>query len=117
MAHEEEILAGWTATASPLLKQWVKQESLASIQRLNGIQALVDECLGVLEEGLFNALFERLTGTSAAPLQAIRGYEPGSGRPTSSKTRSRLSRRSFLAFNVLSASASRCMLSGCRLFA
>ena len=66
MAHEEEILAGWTATASPLLKQWVKQESLASIQRLNGIQALVDECLGVLEEGLFNAVFERLNEAAAA---------------------------------------------------
>lgn len=60
MAHEEEVVSGWLETASPVLKQWVMAEALESIQRLNGIQALVDECLGVLEEALFNAVFERL---------------------------------------------------------
>jgi len=40
--------------------KWVEVEPLESIQRLNGIQSLVDECLGVLEETLFNAVFERL---------------------------------------------------------
>jgi len=47
------------------LKQWAQQEPLESIQRLNGIQALVDECLGVLEGVLFNAVFERLRERAA----------------------------------------------------
>lgn len=65
MAHEEEVLAGWIETASPLLMQWVEHEPWESLQRLNGIQALVDECLGVLEEALFNAVFERLNARAA----------------------------------------------------
>ena len=43
-----------------MLKQWVAAEPLESIQRLDAIQALVDECLEVLEEALFAAVFERL---------------------------------------------------------
>ena len=65
MAHEEEVVAGWTETASSLLRQWVGAEPLQSIQRLNGIQAFVDECLGVLERGLFQAVFERLRERAA----------------------------------------------------
>jgi hypothetical protein len=60
MAHDEEVLSWLRETASPLLMQWVAAERLESIQRLNGIQALVDEFLGVLEEALFDAVFERL---------------------------------------------------------
>ena len=60
MAHEDEVLAWWIETATPVLKRWVDHEPLESIQRLNSIQGLVDECLGVLEEALFNAVFERL---------------------------------------------------------
>ena len=65
MAHEEDVVARWTETASPLLKQWVAAEVLESIQRLNSIQGLVDECLGVLELALFNAVFERLRERAA----------------------------------------------------
>jgi len=65
MAHEDDFVAGWIETASPVLKQWVMAEALESLQRLNGIQALVDECLGVLEGALFNAVFERLSERAA----------------------------------------------------
>jgi len=65
MAHEHDVVAGWIETASPVLKQWVMAEVLESLQRLNGIQALVDECLGVLEGALFNAVFERLSERAA----------------------------------------------------
>lgn len=65
MAHEEEVVAGWTETASLLFKGWIDSEPLESIQRLNEIQALVDECLGVLEVALFNAAFERLRDRAA----------------------------------------------------
>lgn len=65
MAHEEEVVSGWRETASPLLKQWAMGEPLESIQRLNGIQALVDEGLQVLEEAFFNAVFERLRERAA----------------------------------------------------
>jgi hypothetical protein len=65
MAHEEEVVARWIETASPLLRRWVASEPSESIQRLNGIQHLVDECLGVLEETLFNAVFERLNALAA----------------------------------------------------
>lgn len=65
MAHEEEVVSWWTETASLLLKQWAAAEPLEPIQRLNGIQGFVDECLGVLEEALFNAVFERLRERAA----------------------------------------------------
>lgn len=65
MAHEDEVVSLWLAAASPVLKEIVTAEPLESIQRLNGIQALVDECLGVLEEALFNAVFERLRERAA----------------------------------------------------
>ncbi len=65
MAQEDEVVSGWLETARPLLKQWVAAEALESIQRLNGIQALVDKFLFVLEESLFNAAFERLSERAA----------------------------------------------------
>ena len=60
MAHEEDVVAWWIETASPLLKRWTEREPLESIQRLDGIQALADECLRILDEALFKAVFERL---------------------------------------------------------
>ena len=60
MAHEDDVVASWIETASPILRALVDQEPLESIQRLNGIQALVDEVVAVLEMALFNAVFERL---------------------------------------------------------
>ena len=60
MAHENDVVASWIETASPMLRGLVDQERLESIQRLNGIQALVDEVVAVLEMVLFNAVFERL---------------------------------------------------------
>lgn len=60
MAHEEHVVAGWIETASPLLKDWVDQEPFESLQRLNGIQGLVDDCLEALEQAAFNAAFARL---------------------------------------------------------
>jgi hypothetical protein len=65
MAHDDEVVRWWNETATPLLRQWVEAEPLESIQRLNGIQSLVDECLGVLEAGLFDAVFERLSSRAA----------------------------------------------------
>lgn len=41
-------------------------QPLESIQRFSGIQTVVDSCLGVLEEALFAAVFERLTERGAA---------------------------------------------------
>ena len=60
MAHEDDVVASWIETASPMLRALVDRTPLASIQRLNGIQALVDEGLRALEEEFFNAVFERL---------------------------------------------------------
>ena len=65
MAHEDDVVAGWIETASPVLGRWVSAEPLESIQRLNAIQALVDECLEVLEVGLFDAIFSRLRERAA----------------------------------------------------
>lgn len=60
MAHEDEVVSGWLAAASPVLKQMVGDVPLESLQRLDGIESLVDECLGVLELGLYEAAFARL---------------------------------------------------------
>jgi len=60
MAHEDDVVASWIETASPMLRALVDQQPLESVQRLNGIQALVDEVVDVLEQVLFNAVFERL---------------------------------------------------------
>lgn len=48
-----------------MLRALVDQEPLESIQRLNGIEALIDEVVGVLEVRLFNAAFERLSERAA----------------------------------------------------
>ena len=60
MAHESDVVAWWIETASPLLKRWVEREPLESIRRLDSIQGLADECLRILDEALFMAVFERL---------------------------------------------------------
>ena len=60
MAHDEEVVRGWIERASPLMRQWVAGEPLKSLQRLDAIQALVDEYGGVLEGVLFDVIFERL---------------------------------------------------------
>ena len=65
MAHEDDDVARWIETASPILRALVDQEPLESIQRLNAIEALVDEIVGVLEVELFNAVFERLNRRAA----------------------------------------------------
>ena len=50
MAHEEEVVSCWLATASPELRRLVKADPHESIQRPNDIRSLVDECLRVLDE-------------------------------------------------------------------
>lgn len=65
MAHEEDVLADWRSTARPLFRQWVERAQRESLQRLNGIQSLVDEWLEVLEEAAFAVVFERLTALAA----------------------------------------------------
>jgi len=60
MAHEDKVVADWSKTASVLFGQWIKQVPLEEIQRLNGIQALVDEWLEVVEWAAFEAVFEVL---------------------------------------------------------
>ncbi len=60
MAHAEEVVSEWTRTASLLVKSWVTNEPAESIQRLDGIQALVDEVMDVFEQAAFQAVFELL---------------------------------------------------------
>lgn len=60
MAHEEYVVAKWIESASLLFTQWLDQVPIESIQRLNGIQALVDEWLALLEGAALEAVFERL---------------------------------------------------------
>lgn len=66
MAHIEAVLADWTKTASLLVKPWLADEPAESIQRLDGIQSLVDEVLGVVERAAFQAVFELLGERAAA---------------------------------------------------
>lgn len=66
MAHDEDVVAGWMKTARLLLKQWLAGEPRESIQRLDGIQSLVDEVLGVFEQAAFQAVFELLEERAAA---------------------------------------------------
>ena len=60
MAHAEDVVAEWTRTASRLVKSWLKNEPAEWIQRLDGIQSLVDEVVGVVEQAAFQAVFEVL---------------------------------------------------------
>lgn len=60
MAHKQDVVAEWMKTASLLVKQWLAGEPPESIQRLDGIQSLVDEVLGAVEEAAFKAVFETL---------------------------------------------------------
>ncbi len=60
MAHAEEVVAEWTRTASLLVKSWLRNEPAESIQRLDGIQSLVDEVMGAVEQAAFEAVFELL---------------------------------------------------------
>ena len=66
MAHKEDVVAEWTSAASLLVKQWLTGEPPESIQRLDGIQVLVDEVLDVVEEAAFRAVFELLTERAEA---------------------------------------------------
>lgn len=65
MAHEDEVLAAWIETARPVLRQLVEAWPRESIRRLNGIQSVVDACVGALEEALFASVFELLTEMAA----------------------------------------------------
>ena len=60
MTHPEQVVAEWTRTASLLVKSWPTDAPAESIQRLDGIQALVDELMRVVEEAAFHAVFELL---------------------------------------------------------
>lgn len=60
MGHEDEVVSGWLAAASPVLKQMVGDLPLESLQRLDGVESLVDRCLSALELGLYEAAFARL---------------------------------------------------------
>ena len=58
MAHKEDVVAEWRSSASLLVKSWLTDEPAESIQRLDGIQSLVDELMGAVEEAAFHAVFE-----------------------------------------------------------
>jgi hypothetical protein len=60
MAHAEEVVAEWTRTASLLVKSWLADEPPESLQRLDGIQSLVDELMVAVEAAAFHAVFELL---------------------------------------------------------
>ena len=40
-----------------MVKSWLTDEPAESLQRLDGIQSLVDELMGVVEEAAFHAVF------------------------------------------------------------
>ena len=66
MAHAETVVAERSTAAKLLVKSWLADEPPESIQRLDGIQSLVDELMGVVEEAAFEAVFELLRERAAA---------------------------------------------------
>lgn len=59
-------------TASLFVKQWLAEEPPVSLQRLDGIQALVDEVLVVVEQAAFQAVFQLLGERAAAAASTCR---------------------------------------------
>jgi len=66
MAHTIEVIADWHDAASLLVKGWLVDEPAESLQRLDGIQSLVDEIMGVVEGAAFEAVFKSLEERAAA---------------------------------------------------
>lgn len=57
MAHADGIVAGWTDAARQMVRGWLADEPPEVLQRLDGIQSLVDELLKAFEEAAFRAVF------------------------------------------------------------
>lgn len=60
VAHAGGIVAGWKSAAKEMVKGWLAEEPGESLQRLDGIQSLVDEVVEVVEDACFEAVSELL---------------------------------------------------------